>query len=155
MISLTHWNWQQPDWPGFVFDPRRLAVRESAFMHQAGVIAGAVSHFGDDERLGLVIMPVAAAIGGRRLHSARAGNVAAGGAAAGNSTVGNTAAGINTAGRAEMLRVEAAAEGEVDHRGEHRDHADGLSHEHPRQGSGTDASIIGADGPKTQAGFPP
>lgn len=49
------WNWQEPDWPNFRFQPERLAEREAAFLRQSGVIVGTVKHLPDDERLPLVV----------------------------------------------------------------------------------------------------
>lgn len=49
------WNWQEPDWPNFRFQPERLVEREAAFLRQSGVIVGTVKHLPDDERLPLVV----------------------------------------------------------------------------------------------------
>lgn len=38
------WNWQQPDWPAFVWSTERLARAEQAFLVGGGVIVGAVEH---------------------------------------------------------------------------------------------------------------
>lgn len=38
------WNWQQPDWPTFCWDERRLSQAERAFLVGGGVILGKVDH---------------------------------------------------------------------------------------------------------------
>jgi Fic family protein len=47
------WNWQDPEWPNFTWDPVRMAAREQAFLLHAGVRIGATQHLGneDNERL--------------------------------------------------------------------------------------------------------
>jgi Fic family protein len=50
-----NWNWQNPEWPNFTFDPLRLAAREQAFLLHAGVTIGATQHLGDDERARLLV----------------------------------------------------------------------------------------------------
>ena len=49
------WNWQQPDWPRFRFAADLTAVRERAFLRQAGVVVGTLKHFAEAQRLPLVI----------------------------------------------------------------------------------------------------
>ena len=49
------WNWQEPDWPNFRFQPEMLVEREAVFLRQTGVVVGTVKHLPDDERLPLVI----------------------------------------------------------------------------------------------------
>ncbi len=49
------WNWQQSDWPRFRFAADLTALRERAFLRQAGVVVGTLKHFADEERLPLVI----------------------------------------------------------------------------------------------------
>src|SRR6266700_4463387 len=50
MVSLMNWNWQQPDWPDFSWDPLRLAKSEEQFLRGGGVLAGAVKHLGPPDR---------------------------------------------------------------------------------------------------------
>lgn len=49
------WNWQQPDWPNFSWDPARLRQAEERFLVAGGSFAGTVKHLGDDDREQLVI----------------------------------------------------------------------------------------------------
>ena len=49
------WNWQDPDWPNFRFNPTKLAAREGLFLRQSGVVVGTVRHVPDEERMLLVI----------------------------------------------------------------------------------------------------
>jgi Fic family protein len=49
------WNWQQPDWPNFNYDPARLAAAEAQFLKGAGVILGTLHHLDDEAKLGLTI----------------------------------------------------------------------------------------------------
>jgi Fic family protein len=43
-ISLKIWNWQQPDWPHFTYDARRLESQEASFLKQGGTLIGAFKH---------------------------------------------------------------------------------------------------------------
>ncbi|MCW5946447.1 MAG: Fic family protein [Fimbriimonadales bacterium] len=43
-ISLTTWNWQQPDWPHFTYEARRFESQEASFMKQGGTLIGAFKH---------------------------------------------------------------------------------------------------------------
>jgi Fic family protein len=45
-----NWNWQQPDWPDFVYDAGALADRERRFLLQSGEFLGAVRHVGEGDR---------------------------------------------------------------------------------------------------------
>lgn len=47
------WNWQQPDWPHFTWDPAQLEKAEQEFLKESGVFIGAVKHLrpGDHEDL--------------------------------------------------------------------------------------------------------
>jgi Fic family protein len=38
------WNWQQPDWPNFTWNPARLARAEERFLLGAGVLIGTSKH---------------------------------------------------------------------------------------------------------------
>jgi Fic family protein len=47
--SLMTWNWQQPDWPSFTWDPSRLEAAERQFLVGGGVLVGTVRHLGSDD----------------------------------------------------------------------------------------------------------
>lgn len=49
------WNWQQPDWPSFTYEAKRLRSREDQFLKGAGILVGAMSHLGADDRQNLSI----------------------------------------------------------------------------------------------------
>jgi len=49
------WNWEQPDWPRFDWDARALSDQETRFLHEAGVVVGALKHVADEQRSSLVI----------------------------------------------------------------------------------------------------
>lgn len=42
--SLPHWNWQQPHWPEFQYDPTLFADCENHFLLGAGVVLETVTH---------------------------------------------------------------------------------------------------------------
>ncbi|MEM0966997.1 MAG: DUF4172 domain-containing protein [Verrucomicrobiota bacterium] len=44
------WNWQQEDWPNFVYQPAKLAAFEANFMKESGVVIGAFRHLDEDDR---------------------------------------------------------------------------------------------------------
>src|SRR5580693_960940 len=44
------WNWQQPDWPRFAWNPSRLAAAEQQFLVGGGTFVGAIKHLGDEDR---------------------------------------------------------------------------------------------------------
>ena len=44
------WNWQQPDWPKFTYDPVALAAPEQEFLFRSGEFIGAFKHIGPDDR---------------------------------------------------------------------------------------------------------
>jgi Fic family protein len=44
------WNWQQPDWPKFVWNQSRLAMAEQQFLVGGGVLVGAIKHLGAENR---------------------------------------------------------------------------------------------------------
>ena len=50
-----HWNWQQKDWPDFVWNSTRLVKAEQQFLVGGGVILGSVKHLGSEERIQLTI----------------------------------------------------------------------------------------------------
>jgi len=49
------WNWQQPDWPVFNWDRRRMSTAEEQFLLGAGVAIGSVRHLGEDEHNQLLV----------------------------------------------------------------------------------------------------
>ncbi|NJO37115.1 MAG: Fic family protein [Rhizobiales bacterium] len=49
------WNWQQPNWPNFVWDEAKLARAEILFAENAGVAIGTTQHLDDDSREMLTI----------------------------------------------------------------------------------------------------
>lgn len=49
------WNWQQPDWPGFAWNPSRLAAAEQQFLLGEGTFVGAIKHLGDEDRNQLTV----------------------------------------------------------------------------------------------------
>lgn len=44
------WNWQQPHWPEFTYDPAALESRERQFLLGSGEFIGAFRHVGPDDR---------------------------------------------------------------------------------------------------------
>jgi hypothetical protein len=40
------WNWQQPDWPDFSYDPSRIEESEKRLLLGAGLRFGAFKHLG-------------------------------------------------------------------------------------------------------------
>jgi Fic family protein len=44
------WNWQQPDWPAFTYDPAVLEPLEKRFLVHSGEILGAFRHVGRDDQ---------------------------------------------------------------------------------------------------------
>jgi len=44
------WNWNQPDWPNFVYDSAAIEPLERRFLLSSGEIFGAVRHVTGDER---------------------------------------------------------------------------------------------------------
>jgi Fic family protein len=49
------WNWQNPDWPNFVWDRNRLLAAEQQFLVGGGVLIGTVKHLGSEDRDQLTI----------------------------------------------------------------------------------------------------
>ncbi len=49
------WNWQQPDWPIFLWDRARLEVAEKHFLVSGGVFVGTIRHLRNEERDQLTI----------------------------------------------------------------------------------------------------
>ncbi|MGZ8388677.1 MAG: DUF4172 domain-containing protein, partial [Rhodoplanes sp.] len=44
------WNWRQPDWPKFTYDPVALEALEQEFLLRSGEFIGAFRHIGPDDR---------------------------------------------------------------------------------------------------------
>lgn len=49
------WNWQQTDWPDFSYKPGALAAHESRFLHNSGVLLGALMHLNPTDKDQLTI----------------------------------------------------------------------------------------------------
>ncbi|HXH48689.1 MAG TPA: Fic family protein [Terriglobia bacterium] len=49
------WNWQQPDWPEFTWNQRRLALAEQQFLVGGGVFFGTMKHLGEEDRKHLMV----------------------------------------------------------------------------------------------------
>lgn len=49
------WNWQQPDWPKFIWKAQRLAAAEQQFLVGGGTFVGAIKHLGEEERNQLTV----------------------------------------------------------------------------------------------------
>lgn len=49
------WNWQQPDWPNFTYDVKRLRSSEDKFLKGAGILVGVMAHLDSDDRQNLSI----------------------------------------------------------------------------------------------------
>ena len=49
------WNWQLSDWPKFSFDQASVRAAEDRFLKGAGVIAGSLQHFEEEERQSITI----------------------------------------------------------------------------------------------------
>lgn len=54
-----HWNWQQPDWPDFIYAPAALREAEDRFLKGAGVVVGAMTHLAPQDREQLTIAMIA------------------------------------------------------------------------------------------------
>ena len=44
------WNWEQPDWPEFTYDPKALEAFEKRFLVHSGEFIGAFKHVGPNEQ---------------------------------------------------------------------------------------------------------
>ena len=44
------WNWQQPDWPNFIYDSKALEPLEQRFLRQSGEFVGACKHVGPGDQ---------------------------------------------------------------------------------------------------------
>jgi Fic family protein len=49
------WNWQQEEWPCFVWDERKLARAETLFAEGAGVAIGTAKHLSESERQNITV----------------------------------------------------------------------------------------------------
>jgi Fic family protein len=49
------WNWQQPDWPRFRWDPEALAPLEARFLRNVGEHIGSIRHVDADDRTAILI----------------------------------------------------------------------------------------------------
>ncbi|HEV2693028.1 MAG TPA: Fic family protein [Verrucomicrobiae bacterium] len=55
MPPKQRWNWEQDDWPNFSHDAAKLESSEQQFLHQAGVLLGAIKHIGTEDRNALTV----------------------------------------------------------------------------------------------------
>jgi Fic family protein len=55
MPHMKRWNWEQADWPNFSHDAAKLVPLEHQFLHQAGILTGAIKHIGTEDRNALTI----------------------------------------------------------------------------------------------------
>src|ERR1700732_1097958 len=44
------WNWEQPGWPEFTFDPKALEELEQQFLIGSGEFIGAFKHIGPEDQ---------------------------------------------------------------------------------------------------------
>ncbi|TKB90453.1 MAG: Fic family protein [Nitrospira sp.] len=49
------WNWQLEDWPNFTYDRETLAPSETQFIHEAGMVHGAIKHLTEEDKSQLTI----------------------------------------------------------------------------------------------------
>jgi Fic family protein len=54
-LSLMTWNWQQENWPNFIYDREVLALNETQFIHEAGMVHGAIKHLTEGDKSQLTI----------------------------------------------------------------------------------------------------
>lgn len=52
---LMTWNWQQDDWPNFTYDREALTQSETQFIHEAGMVHGAIKHLTEGDKSYLTI----------------------------------------------------------------------------------------------------
>lgn len=52
---MPAWNWQQPDWPQFSWNQKRLVLAEKAFLIGGGIFVGAIKHLGEEDRNHLTV----------------------------------------------------------------------------------------------------
>lgn len=53
--SCMTWNWQQEGWPAFTYEREALAQDETRFLHEAGIVHGAVKHLTGEKKTSLMI----------------------------------------------------------------------------------------------------
>lgn len=49
------WNWQHEEWPNFRYNSNKLSELETSFLHQSGVVIGALKHVSTDQYDELVV----------------------------------------------------------------------------------------------------
>lgn len=49
------WNWQQPDWPHFTYDSKKLDPHEAEFLRGSGLLRGAFKHLNQDDKNSLTV----------------------------------------------------------------------------------------------------
>jgi Fic family protein len=47
---MRKWNWQQEEWPKFSFDEKRIESFEKDFIHQSGILLGALKYIDSKEK---------------------------------------------------------------------------------------------------------
>lgn len=61
MAAAKHiWNWQNPDWPIFVWDAEKLEDLEARFLQRVALFQGALRHMGEDDKTALTIEVISA-----------------------------------------------------------------------------------------------
>ena len=48
-LKHIQWNWQQDNWPNFIYQPEKLAGLEQAFLHNSGLLFGVSKHLDNQE----------------------------------------------------------------------------------------------------------
>jgi Fic family protein len=49
------WNWQQDGWPAFTYEREALSQHETRFLHEAGIVHGAIKHLAGENKTRLMI----------------------------------------------------------------------------------------------------
>ncbi|MDF0652358.1 MAG: Fic family protein [Nitrospira sp.] len=49
------WNWQQDEWPNFTYDRQTFTPNETHFIHEAGMVQGAIKHLTEGDQSQLTI----------------------------------------------------------------------------------------------------
>src|SRR5262249_34549796 len=49
------WNWQQSDWPHFLWEKSALETLEVQFLRQSGIVFGATQHFNEENKKQLIV----------------------------------------------------------------------------------------------------
>jgi Fic family protein len=55
MTDICKWNWQQKEWPTFLYNPSALRELEDSFIHIAGSFLGAYKHIDNTDKTTLII----------------------------------------------------------------------------------------------------